>query len=126
MEGFYRVPFGKFERYCTARRARLTAAAGRGSRSVRTEQLCCVVPEDLALLLAGHPSQQGGELGRLGQALGVREVRPHHQAVDVGEVADDTCDVVLRVGHDPDVPPEDGTGPLGQLATDPGAIAAHA
>ena len=35
------------------------------------------------------PSSRLGELGRLGQALRVREVGAHHQAVHVGQVADD-------------------------------------
>ena len=49
----------------------------------------------------GQAVQQAGELGRLGQALGVREVRAHDQAVDVRQVADDLGDVVLRVGRRP-------------------------
>src|SRR5271165_2937484 len=38
----------------------------RRDRSVGAEQLGRVVAEDLALLLAGQPGQQPGELGRLG------------------------------------------------------------
>ena len=63
------------------------------------------------MLVAGQAVQQARELGRVGQALGVREVRAHDQAVHVGQVADDARDIVFRVGDDPDVPPEDGARP---------------
>ena len=51
-----------------------------------------------------------GEVGRLGEALGVGEVGAHHDRVDVAEVLDDPGDVVLGVRRDADVAAEDLEG----------------
>src|SRR4051794_28059469 len=84
------------------------------------EELFGVATQDLVLLRLGQPVEQLREIGRLRHPLRVREVRPHDQAVHVGEVARDLDDVVLRVRRDPDVPLEDLTRPLVELAADPG------
>src|SRR5215216_4668157 len=64
-----------------------------------------VVTHDLADVAGVETLQRLGELHRLGEAVGVREVRPGQDALDGHELGE-LVDVFLPVRHHPDTPLE--------------------
>ena len=84
-----------------AERRPIGFSIGRRSRlyrsgSVAADQHQGVVAHDRPLVLRRQFADQIGEVGRVGEALTVREVRAHHDRVAVAQVLHDLHDVVLR------------------------------
>ena len=68
-----------------------------------TEQVQAVVAQEGAASVVAERRHLGVEVRRLPQALGVRPVRPHDQALRAAEAPGELDGVVLGVGHHADV-----------------------